>query len=337
MAMQKYMRAQEGILTYIAANKLPVGSSLPTEKQFSEKFGVSVLTLRRALSNLEKNKIITREHGRGTFVAAHFESFSSRGEILFISISAKEYGKISSPTAMEFTGASSELLSRCGYSCKLLTCGSRPSNEYLKEFKNASGIFITGYLNDEWLNFLTSLAKPLVVVGNTGYSDLPVTVIEQNWRTMTVMLGRYWLQKGFKKIGLITAGNNYAPSFGMREGYRYIMNTYGEGYDSSKVIFVEKDLGKEISDFLDRNPQLDTLLVERGLYTTVLECLWGRRQDMNIGILQDFVMQYDLPANVVYASFKESVWDCAADVMLKQMSAGEKPVENVKIDPVMHV
>ncbi len=336
MSIPKYMKAQEGILTYIASNKLAVGSPLPTEKQFSEKFGVSVLTLRRSLSNLEKNKIISREHGRGTFVAAHFETFPARGQILYLSISTEKYGAISNPSAMEFTGASSDLLNRCGYSCKLLSCGSRPSNEHIDEFKNASGIFISGYLNDQWLNFLTSLEKPLVVVGNTGYSVLPITVIEQNWRAMTVMLGHYWLKKGFKKIGLITAGNNYAPSLGMREGYRYLMNTYGDGYDSSKVIFVENNLGKEISDFLDRNSQLDTLLVERGLYTAVLENLWQRRQDMNIGIIQDFVSTSDLPENVVYASFKESVWDCAADVMLKQISTGATPVENVKIDPVMH-
>jgi DNA-binding GntR family transcriptional regulator len=57
------------ILQFIDEKKLREGDQLPTEAQLSAISGVSLVTVRRALSELSAQAVIRREQGRGTFVA----------------------------------------------------------------------------------------------------------------------------------------------------------------------------------------------------------------------------------------------------------------------------
>jgi GntR family transcriptional regulator len=57
------------ILQYIDENKLQDGDQLPPETKLGVQAGVSLVTVRRALSELAAQGILRREQGRGTFVA----------------------------------------------------------------------------------------------------------------------------------------------------------------------------------------------------------------------------------------------------------------------------
>lgn len=57
------------VLQYIDEHKLGAGDQLPTEAQLSSLAGVSLVTVRRALSELSAQAVVRREQGRGTFVA----------------------------------------------------------------------------------------------------------------------------------------------------------------------------------------------------------------------------------------------------------------------------
>lgn len=57
------------VLQFIDEQKLKEGDQLPTEAQLSALAGVSLVTVRRALSELSSQAVVRREQGRGTFVA----------------------------------------------------------------------------------------------------------------------------------------------------------------------------------------------------------------------------------------------------------------------------
>ncbi len=57
------------VLQYVDEHKLGAGDQLPTEAQLSGLAGVSLVTVRRALSELSAQGVVRREQGRGTFVA----------------------------------------------------------------------------------------------------------------------------------------------------------------------------------------------------------------------------------------------------------------------------
>lgn len=53
----------------VEAGLLREGDRLPSEEQLAEDFGVSVGTVQKSLGRLAQSGLISREHGRGTFVS----------------------------------------------------------------------------------------------------------------------------------------------------------------------------------------------------------------------------------------------------------------------------
>lgn len=64
-----YVQITEGLIAQIESGALCPGEQLPPERELSENFGVTRMTLRRALRVLEVQGLIIRKHGIGTFIA----------------------------------------------------------------------------------------------------------------------------------------------------------------------------------------------------------------------------------------------------------------------------
>ena len=62
-----YAQVKEALQREIKKNMRP-GQSLPIEPELEKRFGVSRVTIRRALEELESDGLIIRKQGRGTFV-----------------------------------------------------------------------------------------------------------------------------------------------------------------------------------------------------------------------------------------------------------------------------
>jgi GntR family transcriptional regulator, N-acetylglucosamine utilization regulator len=61
-------QAETALRTLIATGDWSAGAQLPNEDRLGEMLGISRITLRHALRNLEEAGLLRREHGRGTFV-----------------------------------------------------------------------------------------------------------------------------------------------------------------------------------------------------------------------------------------------------------------------------
>jgi GntR family transcriptional regulator len=66
-----YLQVRDALLERIKDGRWKPGSNLPSEIDLYRQLGVSLGTLRKALSVLENEQIIIREPGRGTFVKNH--------------------------------------------------------------------------------------------------------------------------------------------------------------------------------------------------------------------------------------------------------------------------
>ncbi len=65
-----YAQVENSLRQKIISGELEVGDRLPTEQELCEQFGVSRITVRRAVQNLVEEGLIYRLRGRGTFVSA---------------------------------------------------------------------------------------------------------------------------------------------------------------------------------------------------------------------------------------------------------------------------
>lgn len=66
----RYHRIAEALRERIRAGGLAPGERLPNQRRLAHDFGVTLMTLRQALELLERDRLIVRRHGLGTFVAA---------------------------------------------------------------------------------------------------------------------------------------------------------------------------------------------------------------------------------------------------------------------------
>lgn len=64
-----YFQLKELLREKIAAGEWQPGDMIPSERELSEQYNISRMTTRQALHELEKERLLRREQGRGTFIA----------------------------------------------------------------------------------------------------------------------------------------------------------------------------------------------------------------------------------------------------------------------------
>lgn len=68
-AIPAYQRIKNAILANIHSGKWQAGKAISTEMALAEEFGVSRMTVNRALKELSEERVLERRQGSGTFVA----------------------------------------------------------------------------------------------------------------------------------------------------------------------------------------------------------------------------------------------------------------------------
>ncbi|MGA9657669.1 MAG: GntR family transcriptional regulator [Asticcacaulis sp.] len=68
-----YIQVQDWLRQEIATHKLLPEEAIPTERELTEQFGVSRITVRKAVDGLVYEGLLTRRQGAGTYVATRVE------------------------------------------------------------------------------------------------------------------------------------------------------------------------------------------------------------------------------------------------------------------------
>jgi GntR family transcriptional regulator, arabinose operon transcriptional repressor len=72
--LPRYFQIYSALLAQIKTGALSAGVALPSERQIAEQYGVARLTVVKALDLLEKDGLIDKQQGRGTFVLEQTET-----------------------------------------------------------------------------------------------------------------------------------------------------------------------------------------------------------------------------------------------------------------------
>ncbi|HEY2421057.1 MAG TPA: GntR family transcriptional regulator [Neobacillus sp.] len=91
----------EDIKNKIINNELQAGVALPSEGELQELYGVSRITVRRAIQDLEIEELVKKYQGKGTFVLTPKHRFDLR-KLSSFSEDVKKYGEISSSIIRDF-------------------------------------------------------------------------------------------------------------------------------------------------------------------------------------------------------------------------------------------
>lgn len=70
-ALPLYQQLKQALRKLIEAGTWAPNTAIPPERELIQRFGVSRITVRQALSDLVADGLLYRQHGRGTFVAPH--------------------------------------------------------------------------------------------------------------------------------------------------------------------------------------------------------------------------------------------------------------------------
>jgi len=92
-----YLQLKESLRSSITTRKLKAGDKIPTEVELSEKYNISRVTVRKAVSELVEEGYLVRKQGKGTFVQSqkierkvvHLTSFTAACEAHGLKASSK--------------------------------------------------------------------------------------------------------------------------------------------------------------------------------------------------------------------------------------------------------
>lgn len=69
-----YVAVADHVAGLVDSGKLREGARLDPERQLAEDYGVSYMTVRRAMKELRERGVVVSVHGKGTFIAKRHAS-----------------------------------------------------------------------------------------------------------------------------------------------------------------------------------------------------------------------------------------------------------------------
>lgn len=243
--MPKYLELVNWIQEQITIKKLLPGQKLYSENELSEMFGLSRQTVRHAISVLEKDGILKRVQGSGTYINQSFtENLAGRNRIAVIMTYLDGYIFPRTIQALEDT------FFKNGYSVQIaftnnLVGRERTILEDILEKDEVAGIIMEATkstLPNPNLRFLQEIAKkriPILFI-NSFYQSLPIPHVSMNDKKAAKIATNYLIEKGHKKItGIFKLDDGQGLL--RYAGFMEALNEAGIDCDESKIFWVDTE------------------------------------------------------------------------------------------------
>jgi DNA-binding LacI/PurR family transcriptional regulator len=247
-----YQQLADIIIGKISSNEIAVGNRIPPERELCKTFGVSLDTVRDALSNLVRDGYIARKRKLGTFVInsepRKTKSLNAINEIGIIvspyETSMKTYPQVYIERVIK---GIEEKVRENGTYLMYSTIKNNKLSISGKE-KDISGLILTGDITPGVFRTVRGAGIPFVCIGDvrrkTGPAVQEADIIAADDFKGTYLATRFLLARGHKKIVFIYQSQDYPWD---REELRGYIEAHREaGIECRRELQVRaKDLGTD--------------------------------------------------------------------------------------------
>jgi DNA-binding LacI/PurR family transcriptional regulator len=232
-----YYQVYASLLERIQQGEFPPGSFLPAERQLTEDYGVSRITIIKALNELSREHHIKRQQGRGTVVTHPAERASSqRRSIAFIC------HQLDHPYLFHVLMGIARTAAEYHYNLQVISSYDTDDAEaqHIKEAiaRNVDGIVVFPhhrYRNQALYEELQRQRFPLVMV-DRYYPQIDTDRVIFDDEIAGYELASRLLQRGRRRIAVISYFEVEATSVNDRlSGYRRALQEAGLTYDEDLV------------------------------------------------------------------------------------------------------
>ncbi len=198
-----YKQFEEGLRGQILRGELLLGTLLPSETQFCRDYGLSRVTVRKALDRLAADGLIRREVGRGTFVNDPRRHPSSSALALFGFVSIGD----ATPFALEILRGVEDAARREGYHV-LFTCSNYDPAQEGEHVQSliARGvdalIILPTFQPSPVLSEVVASGFPCVLV-DRYFDGVPLDCVTSDNELGGYQATRHLLELGHRRIGFI--------------------------------------------------------------------------------------------------------------------------------------
>ncbi len=225
----RHFQVRQQITEAIRLGYHDAGDRLPTEEKMSELFGVSRITIRKALDDLAAEGLIEKAWGRGTFVGRGFRLPASKGIVGLVVW--EDDGLSYHPAVREILRGITDVFSAENYGLKIIHVSPGTMNagisNYLKNFDLAGLILNSREIPDSQVGEMQKFIPKIVSACKRDLPDVPSVILDfqQPGYDMT----KYLAGLGHKKIAFM-------------EGSVYGVKSHGNSYKGYKKALKESGL-----------------------------------------------------------------------------------------------
>ena len=219
MSIPKYKKIYNEIVQLILTNEWSVGSSMKSENELIEIFGVSRITIRNVLAILENEGRILRSRGKATLILDRLLINSTKSEIKDFSVTLNADYKLIDVQVVK--------------------------NNLSKKFTNSSSLYyikrIRRLKNNE-IYLISRAYIPIDIIGKITNKN-----IFKDKNLLDVLINKFQIKmkKSEQEISAIKLGKNDSDTFKITQGYPAVINSW-YFYDlSNRLVLIDQELTVE--------------------------------------------------------------------------------------------
>ncbi len=301
-----YLEIAQILQGQIESGELQPGQKLSGERQLAREFGVSPVTMSRALTELAKRGLVNRTPGAGTYVQANVvsrrEQPISQMEIVV------DTSPITQPYANHYMGpvmsGVQEIAATHGFGIRFVNDGG----ELLKpeDIRANQGLLLLGPLADRLEQaIMLSRLRPVVACG-VRWGHAQVTCVDSDNVAAASQVVHYLVRLGHRQLALLTSPPNRNDTIDRIAGYQQAVLECGLN-DSVDRLLTTNDPSVMGSD---SQRQFDAMMTSRSAptaifvteYTLALQVI-TRIRALGLHVPNDVsVVGFDDPVSAAYLS-----------------------------------